>query len=106
MTEGEKTYLHYIRKMARTVAASEQVKREHVVEFPDGLGGDAIVENTFRGPLDEQLRGALRYLRGMVSRNCADPRASVRELCGSLGLASSTANRDGSTKGDLWMVRV
>ena len=37
-----------------------------VVEFPDGLGGDEIIESTFVGPLDQQLRGALRYLQNSV----------------------------------------
>ncbi len=39
-----------------------------VVEFPDGPGGDTIIEHTFRGPLHQQLREALRYLRGNVLR--------------------------------------
>ena len=29
-----------------------------VVQFPDGLGGDQIIENTFKGPLHQQLRNA------------------------------------------------
>ena len=33
-----------------------------VVAFPKGLGGDEIDEKTFRGPLDQQLRDALRYI--------------------------------------------
>lgn len=37
-----------------------------VVEFPDGLGGERIVENTFSGPLYQQLRNALRYLSNTV----------------------------------------
>lgn len=37
-----------------------------VVEFPDGLGGNQIVESTFAGPLDQQLRDALRYLQNSV----------------------------------------
>lgn len=36
------------------------------MEFPDGLGGDRIVEHTFVGPLDQQLRDALRYLQNSV----------------------------------------
>lgn len=39
-----------------------------VVEFPDGLGGERIIENTFTGPLHNQLRNALQYLRNMVVR--------------------------------------
>ncbi len=34
-----------------------------VVYFPDGEGGDEIVEQIFKGPLHEQLRSALRYIR-------------------------------------------
>ncbi|MCD7746004.1 MAG: putative DNA binding domain-containing protein [Lachnospiraceae bacterium] len=37
-----------------------------VVMFPKGLGGDQIIEQTFRGPIHEMLRGALRYIRNMV----------------------------------------
>lgn len=33
-----------------------------VVAFPKGLGGDEIIEQTFKGPLDQQLRDALRYI--------------------------------------------
>lgn len=33
-----------------------------VVIFPDGPGGDVIVEKSFHGPLHEQVRGALRYI--------------------------------------------
>ena len=33
-----------------------------VVAFPKGLGGDEIDEQTFMGPLDQQLRDALRYI--------------------------------------------
>ena len=34
-----------------------------VVYFPDGEGGDEIVEQIFKGPLHEQLRAALRYIK-------------------------------------------
>lgn len=37
-----------------------------VVEFPDGLGGDRIIEHTFSGPLDRQLKDAMNYLGNMV----------------------------------------
>ena len=40
--------------------------RIDVVEFPDGLGGARVIENSFTGPLHEQLRAALRYLRNSV----------------------------------------
>ncbi len=37
-----------------------------VVQFPDDLDGDRIIENTFRGPLHNQLRSALLYIKGNV----------------------------------------
>ena len=33
-----------------------------VVQFPEGLGGDNIIEQTFKGPIHQQLREALRYI--------------------------------------------
>ena len=37
-----------------------------VVQFPDGAGGARIVERIFRGPLHQQLRDALLYIRNNV----------------------------------------
>ncbi|MBR0419881.1 MAG: winged helix-turn-helix transcriptional regulator [Erysipelotrichaceae bacterium] len=37
-----------------------------VVQFPEGEGGDQIIEQTFKGPLHEQLRAALRYIRNVI----------------------------------------
>lgn len=37
-----------------------------VVQFPDGLGGDSIIEKTFKGPIHQQLREALQYIRNTV----------------------------------------
>ena len=37
-----------------------------VVQFPEGEGGDKIIEQTFTGPLHEQLRAALRYIRNVI----------------------------------------
>ena len=37
-----------------------------VVQFPEGEGGDQIIEQTFKGPLQDQLRSALRYIRNMI----------------------------------------
>ena len=37
-----------------------------VVQFPDGLGGDHIVEQTFKGPVHQQLREALQYIRNTI----------------------------------------
>ena len=34
-----------------------------VVSFPDGEGGNEIVEAIFKGPLQDQLRSALRYIQ-------------------------------------------
>ena len=38
-----------------------------VVQFPDDLGGDKIIEKTFKGPLHQQLREALLYI--LLSQN-------------------------------------
>ena len=37
-----------------------------VVQFPNGVGGDDIVENIFKGPIQQQLRDALRFIRNNV----------------------------------------
>lgn len=37
-----------------------------VVEFQDDLGGDKIIEKTFKGPLHQQLRDALQYIQNSV----------------------------------------
>ena len=37
-----------------------------VVWFPEGEGGKKIIEQTFTGPLHEQLRAALRYIRNII----------------------------------------
>ena len=37
-----------------------------VVQFPDGLGGNDIIEKTFKGPIQQQLRDALQYIRNVV----------------------------------------
>ena len=39
--------------------------RIEVAEFADGEAGNLIEEHVFRGPLDRQLRDALRYLAGL-----------------------------------------
>lgn len=33
-----------------------------VVQFPSGLGGNDIIEKTFRGPIQQQLRETLQYI--------------------------------------------
>ena len=37
-----------------------------VVQFPDDLGGDQIIEKTFTGPLHQQLRETLQYIRNSI----------------------------------------
>jgi ATP-dependent DNA helicase RecG len=37
-----------------------------VVIFPKGPGGDGLIEKTLRGPIHEQVRDALRYIRNNV----------------------------------------
>lgn len=37
-----------------------------VVQFPDGLGGNDIIEQTFKGPIQHQLRDALQYIRNTI----------------------------------------
>lgn len=37
-----------------------------VVQFPEDLGGDQIIEKTFKGPLHQQLREALQYIQSSV----------------------------------------
>lgn len=37
-----------------------------VVQFPEGEGGDKIIEQTFTGPLHEQLRAALRFIKNTI----------------------------------------
>ncbi len=37
-----------------------------VVQFPRGLGGDDIIEKTFKGPIQQQLRDALQYIHNVI----------------------------------------
>ncbi len=37
-----------------------------VVQFPDGLGGNTIIENTFKGPIHQQLREALQFIKNSI----------------------------------------
>ena len=37
-----------------------------IVQFPDGLGGDSIIENTFKGPIHQQLREALQFIMNSI----------------------------------------
>ena len=36
------------------------------MQFPDDLGGDRIIEKTFKGPLHQQLREALQFIQNSV----------------------------------------
>lgn len=37
-----------------------------IVQFPEGLGGNNIIEQTFKGPVHQQLREALQYIRNSI----------------------------------------
>lgn len=37
-----------------------------VVHFPDGASGDTIIEKTFKGPIDQQVKNSLSYLSNSV----------------------------------------
>ncbi len=37
-----------------------------VVQFPDDLGGDRIIEKTFKGPIHQQLRETLQYIQNSI----------------------------------------
>ncbi|MBD5088990.1 MAG: AAA family ATPase [Clostridiales bacterium] len=37
-----------------------------VVQFPEGLGGNNIIENTFKGLIHQQLRDALRFVKNTI----------------------------------------
>ena len=37
-----------------------------IVQFPDDLGGDCIIENTFKGPLHIQLKEALQFIQNSI----------------------------------------
>lgn len=37
-----------------------------VVQFPEGTGGDKIIEKIFKGPIHQQLRDALLYIRNTI----------------------------------------
>lgn len=37
-----------------------------VVQFPEGLGGDNIIENIFKGPIHQQLRDALQFIKNTI----------------------------------------
>ncbi len=50
-----------------------------VVEFPEGLGGDRIIEHIFKGPLHQQLREALQYIRNSVLQEFVIKQPDVAE---------------------------
>ena len=43
-----------------------------VVQFPGGLGGNDIIEKTFKGPIQQQLRDALQYIRNVIITGSCD----------------------------------
>ena len=50
-----------------------------VVQFPDGLGGDTIIEKIFKGPLHQQLREALLYISNTIVQECVQKLSEVAE---------------------------
>lgn len=50
-----------------------------VVEMPDGEGGNRIIEHTFQGPIQQQLRDALLYLKNNVIAEEVIKKADVAE---------------------------
>lgn len=50
-----------------------------VVELPDGEGGDRLFEHTFAGPVDQQLREALRYIQNSIIEETVIKRPDVAE---------------------------
>ncbi|HDY76277.1 MAG TPA: transcriptional regulator, partial [Candidatus Marinimicrobia bacterium] len=41
----------------------------HIVEFPDGLAGKSFFEKVFTGPIQQQLRDALHYIKTQVIKS-------------------------------------
>ncbi len=37
-----------------------------IVQFSEGVGGDDIIENTFKGPIHQQLRDALQFIENTI----------------------------------------
>ena len=37
-----------------------------VVQFPNGVGRNPMIENTFKGPLDQMLRNALLFINNAI----------------------------------------
>lgn len=50
-----------------------------VVQFPDGLGGDTIIEKIFKGPLHQQLREALLYISNTIVQERVQKLSDVAE---------------------------
>ncbi len=71
MEKDNKERIHYIRKASNTVEPSDDEEKDlfnlaNRVPFPDGLGGDNIIENTFKGPIHQQLREALQFIKNSI----------------------------------------
>lgn len=50
-----------------------------VVQFPDDLGGDRIIEKTFKGPLHQQLRESLQYIQNSIIQEKIVKRPNIAE---------------------------
>ncbi len=50
-----------------------------VVQFPDGLGGDTIIEKIFKGPIHQQLREALLYIGNTIVQERVQKMPEVAE---------------------------
>lgn len=51
--------------------------RIELCEFPEGRGGDRLIEHTFSGPLPEQLRACQNYFEGMLGNITQKPAAGL-----------------------------
>ena len=61
--------------------------RIELCEFPEGRGGDRLIEHTFSGPLPEQLRACQNYLEGMLGNITEKPAAGLEAQPGLLAVA-------------------
>ena len=59
---GERALENRIKKLK----ALEEQKKALETQIEGLLGGDDIIEKTFKGPIQQQLRDALQYIRNVV----------------------------------------
>ena len=52
--------------LVKPVQAGRYYFSKIFVQFPEGEGGDQIIEQIFKGPLHVQLRDALRYIKNVI----------------------------------------